>query len=116
MSFTFIASASDWVRILPLLVLAGMGLLTLLADLLLPQGAQARLALEKNPGASIPFSFLLLPLLSAIGLLGALAATIVLFAIGAHYDRPAFNMLASDHGTLYASIIIVSAAFLAVLI
>ena len=116
MSFTFIASASDWVRILPLLVLAGMGLLTLLADLLLPQGAHARLALEKNPGASIPFSFLLLPLLSAIGLLGALAATIVLFAIGAQYDRPAFNMLASDQGTMYAYIIIVSAAFLAVLL
>ena len=115
MSFTYIASASDWARIAPLLVLAGMGLLTLLADLLLPQGAQARLALEKLPGASIPFSFLLLPLLGLLGLAGALAASIVLFIVGDH--QTAFNgMLASDQGTMLAYMIIVSAAFLAILL
>lgn len=115
MSFTYIASASDWVRILPLLVLAGMGLITLLADLLLPQGAQARLALNKHPGASIPFTFLVLPLLGVVGLAGSLAVTIVLYVSGDHL--PAFNgMLASDQGTLYAYIIILSAAFLAVLL
>lgn len=115
MSFTYIASAGDWVRILPLLVLAGMGLLTLLADLLLPQGAQARLALEKNPGASIPFSFLVLPLLGVIGLAGALAASIVLFVIGDH-QTAFYGMLASDQGTMYAYIILTSAALLAVLL
>lgn len=115
MSFTYVASASDWARIAPLLVLAGMGLITLLADLLLPQGAKARLALEKLPGASIPFSFLLLPLLGLLGLAGALAASIVLFAIGD--QQTAFNgMLASDQGTLLAYMIIISAAFLAVLL
>lgn len=115
MSFTYIASAGDWARIVPLLILAGMGLLTLLADLLLPQGAQARLALEKNPGASIPFSFLLLPLLALLGLAGALAASIVLFTQNIH--TPAFyGMLAADQGTMYAYIIIISAAFLAVLL
>jgi NADH-quinone oxidoreductase subunit N len=115
MSFTYVASASDWARIAPLLVLAGMGLITLLADLLLPQGAKARLALAKLPGASIPFSFLLLPLLGLLGLAGALAASIVLFIVGDH--QTAFNgMLASDQGTMLAYIIIVSAAFLAVLL
>jgi NADH-quinone oxidoreductase subunit N len=115
MSFTYVASASDWVRIAPLLVLVGMGLITLLADLFLPQGAKARLALEKLPGASIPFSFLLLPLLSLLGLAGAIAASIVLFSIGDY--QTAFNgMLASDQGTLLAYIIIASAAFLAVLL
>jgi NADH-quinone oxidoreductase subunit N len=115
MSFTYIASANDWVRIAPLLVLAGMGLLTLLADLLLPQGAQARLALEKYPGASIPFSFLLLPLLGVLGLAGALAASIVVFATGDHHTA-FFGMLASDQGTMYAYIIIIIAAFLVVLL
>lgn len=115
MSFSYVASASDWVRIAPLLVLVGMGLITLLADLLLPQGAKARLALEKLPGASIPFSFLLLPLLGVLGLLGALAASIVLFIVGDH--QTAFNgMLASDQGTMLAYSIVVSAAILAVLL
>ncbi len=115
MSFTYIASASDWVRILPLLVLAGMGLLTLMADLFLPQGMQARLALMRRPGASIPASFLLLPLLSLLGLAGALAASIVLFAAG-DQQTAFYGALASDQGTMYAYIIIISAAFLTVLL
>ncbi len=115
MSFIFIASARDWVRILPLLILIGMGLITLLADLVLPQGAQARLALEKKPGASIPFEFLCLPFLALLGLAGALAATIVLYATGDHLT--AFSgMVASDPGTMYAYIIIISAAILTVLL
>jgi NADH-quinone oxidoreductase subunit N len=115
MSFTYIASASDWVRIVPLIVLAGMGLLTLLADLLLPQNAGARLALEKYPGASIPFSFLLLPILGLLGLAGALAAAIVLFTQNIHATA-FYGMLAADQGTMYAYIIILSAAILAVLL
>lgn len=115
MSFTYIASASDWVRILPLLILAGMGLITLLADLALPQGVKARLALEKYPGASIPWTFLILPLLALLGLLGALAATLALFAVG-DQQTAFYGMLASDQGTLYAYIILISAATLAVLL
>ncbi len=115
MSFTYIASASDWVRIAPLLVLAGMGLITLLADLLLPQGTQARLALDQYPGASIPSSFLWLPFLGLLGLAGALAVSIALFAIGDH-QTAFYGMLASDQGTMYAYMIIISAAFLAVLL
>ncbi len=115
MSFTYISSASDWARILPLLILAGMGLIVLLADLVLPQGAQARVALEKHPGASIPFEFLTLPFLALLGLAGALAASIALFALGDHHTA-FYGMLASDQGTMYAFIIIISAAFLAVLL
>src|SRR5579883_2210579 len=115
MSFTYVASASDWARIVPLIVLAGMGLLTLLADLLLPQNARARLALEKYPGASIPFSFLLLPILGLLGLAGALAAAIVLFTQNIHATA-FYGMLAADQGTMYAYIIILSAAILAVLL
>ena len=113
--YTYIASASDWANIAPLIVLAGMGLITLLVDLLLPQGAKARLALDKHPGASIPWTFLVLPLLGLLGLVGGLVATVLLFNLGNHL--PAFNgMLASDQGTLYAYIIIMSAAFLAILL
>lgn len=115
MSFTYVASASDWARIAPLIVLAGMGLLTLLADLLLPQNAKARLALEKYPGASIPFSFLLLPILGLLGLAGSLAAVIVLFIQNIHATA-FYGMLAADQGTMYAYIIILSAAILAVLL
>jgi NADH-quinone oxidoreductase subunit N len=113
--FTYIAPASNWARIAPLIVLAGMGLITLLADLLLPQGTQARLVLEKRPGASIPFSFLVLPILSLLGLAGALAATVLLFIYGDHQVAFA-GMVASDEGTLYAYCIILIAAFLAVLL
>lgn len=117
MSFTYIASAGDWVRILPILVLAGMGLITLLVDLLLPQGAQALLTLKGQSAsdASVPSTFLWLPFLSLLGLAGSLAATIVLFAIGDH-QTAFYGMLASDQGTMYAYIIIISAAFLAVLL
>ena len=117
MSFTYIASAGDWVRILPILVLAGMGLITLLVDLLLPQGAQALLALKNRPASdvSVPSTFLWLPFLGLLGLAGALAASIVLFAIG-DYKTAFYGMLASDQGTMYAYIIIISAAFLAVLL
>jgi NADH-quinone oxidoreductase subunit N len=117
MSFTYIASAGDWVRILPILVLAGVGLITLLVDLLLPQGTQALLALKDRSASdvSVPSTFLWLPFLGLLGLAGALAASIVLFVIG-DYKIAFYGMLASDQGTLYAYIIIISAAFLAVLL
>ncbi len=56
-----------------------------------------------------------MPLLSLVGLLGAFAATIVLFAVGDY--QPAFNhMIGSDSGSLYAYLIILSAAILGVLL
>ena len=110
MSFTFISSAADWGRIAPELVLAVFALLTLLADLLfLPQsGKNAKMPLVEG-------NFMLLPVLSLVGLLGALAASIVLFNVGDY--QPAFNhMIGSDPGTLYAYFIILTASALGILL
>src|SRR6266702_8664625 len=82
MSFTYTASAADWGRIAPELVLAVVALLILMVDLLLPQPG-------KNQKGSA--NFLLLPLLSLFGLGGAIVATIMLFIFGDHL--PAFNSM-----------------------
>jgi NADH-quinone oxidoreductase subunit N len=106
MSFTYIASAADWARIAPILVLAVVALLVLMVDLLLPQPV-------KNQKSST--TFLVLPLLSLLGLAGAMIATIILFIFGDHL--PAFNMMiGSDQGSLYAYIIILSASALGILL
>jgi len=106
MSFTYTASATDWARIAPEIVLAVVALLVLMVDLLLPQP-------EKNQNGST--NFLLLPLLSLVGLVGAIIATILLFIFGDHLT--AFNsMIGSDQGSLYAYIIILSASALGILL
>ena len=106
MSFTYTASAADWGRIAPELVVAVVALLVLMVDLLLPR-----------PGMNQKSStnFLLLPLLSILGLTGAIIATIILFIFGDHLL--AFNlMIGSDQGSLYAYIIILSASALGILL
>ncbi len=106
MSFTYTASAADWGRIAPELVLAVVALLVLMVDLLLPQPG-------KNQKGSA--NFLLLPLLSLFGLGGAIVATIMLFIFGDHL--PAFNsMIGSDQGSLFAYIIVLSASALGILL
>src|SRR5258706_6078230 len=133
MSFTFTVSAADWGRIAPLIVLATTALLVMLADLFIPQPAKNQKGVSlastrrsvgvplvgtRPPPASpdtMSFSFLALPFLSLLGLLGAFAATIVLFIVGDY--QPAFNsMIGSDEGTLFAYIIILSASFLRILL
>src|SRR5436305_3839287 len=100
MSFTYTASAADWGRIAPELVLAVVALLVLMVDLLLPQ------PVKKQKSST---NFILLPLLSLLGLASAIIATIILFIFGDHL--PAFNMMiGSDQGSLYAYIIILSAS------
>ena len=85
MSFTFTVTAADWGRVAPEIVLAVFALLLMLVDLVLPD--------KTGKGGN----FLVLPLLSLVGLLGAFAATIVLFAVGEY--QPAFNhMIGSDSG------------------
>ncbi len=123
MSFTFIVSAADWGRIAPLVVLAATALLVLLADLFLSRpasgqkgttGALPVAPLDSAPNV-LPFNFLVLPGLSLLGILGAFAATVVLFIVGDH--QTAFNsMIGSDEGSLYAYIIILSASFLGILL
>src|SRR5579883_1579513 len=110
MTFTFTVSAADWARIVPELVLAGMTLLIMLLDLLLPAAGPD--ADGNAPGLG---RFLPLPALALLGLAGAFAATIVLFVTGD--GRSAFNgMVGSDAGSLYAYIIILSASALGVLL
>lgn len=107
MTFTYTVTATDWGRIAPELILAGMALLVLIGDLLLPQtGGSAR---ERGPS-----NFMALPAMALLGLLGALAATIVLFVAGDQQN--AFNnMIASNDGALYGYIIILSASILGIL-
>jgi NADH-quinone oxidoreductase subunit N len=106
MPFTYTASAADWWRIAPELVLAVVALLVLMVDLLLPQPG-------KNQKGST--NFLLLTLLCLLGLGGAIVATILLFVFGDHL--PAFNsMIGSDQGSLFAYIIILSASALGILL
>ncbi len=105
MSFTYTASAADWGRIAPLVVLAVFALLVLIVDLLLPQ--------TRNQKSST--NFLVLPLVSLLGLAGAIVATIVLIVSGDHL--PAFYMMiSSDLGSLFAYIIILSASILGILL
>ncbi len=109
MSFTFTASAADWGRIAPELVLAVFALLILITDLLLPQAEKS----GKAPADG--GNFMALPVLSVVGLLGALAASIILFNFGDY--QPAFNhMVGSDPGTLYAYFIILTASALGILL
>src|SRR5256886_776428 len=106
MSFTYTASAADWGRIAPELVLTIVALLVLMVDLLMPQPV-------KNQKSST--TFLVLPLLSLLGLASAIIATITLFIFGDHL--PAFYlMISSDQGSLYAYMIILSASTLGILL
>ncbi|WP_052890594.1 NADH-quinone oxidoreductase subunit N [Thermogemmatispora carboxidivorans] len=107
MSFTYIASAADWARIAPELVLAGVALLVLLVDLLLPQTG----SVPRERGAA---NFFVLPFLALLGVLGALAATIVLFVVG-DGQRAFFGLVGSDWGSLYAYLAILSAAGLGII-
>ncbi|HEY6543170.1 MAG TPA: NADH-quinone oxidoreductase subunit N, partial [Ktedonobacteraceae bacterium] len=81
----------------------------LLADLFLPQ---------PDKSSKVPTdggNFIVLPILSLVGLLGALAASIILFNVGDY--QPAFNhMIGSDPGTLYAYFIILTASALGILL
>src|SRR5258708_17147490 len=106
MTFAVSVTAGDWGRIAPELVMAGMTLLLLLVDLLLPQTGKR----SKDSGAA---NFVVLPLFSFLAILGALAATIILFALGDH--QQAFNnMIGSDLGSLYAYLIILTASGLGI--
>lgn len=108
MTFTYTVTAADWGRIAPELVLTIMALAVMIADILLPQQG-------KSAKESAPTNFIVLPILSLLGLVGALAATIVLFLVGDYLA--AFNqMVGSDYGSLYAYIIILSASILGILL
>src|SRR5256885_15391018 len=91
MTFTYTVTAADWGRIAPELVLAIMALVVMMADVLLPQRG-------KSTKESAPTNFVVLPILSLVGLAGAFVVTFVLVAAG---DPPgALNpMVSSDYGS-----------------
>src|SRR5258708_25899340 len=107
MTFTYSVTAADWARITPELILTIMTLIVMLVHLVLPRPAQD----GKDSG---PTTFVVLPLLSLLGLAGSFPATIFLFAPGDH--PTAFNhTVGSDTGSLYASIIFFDAIALVIL-
>src|SRR5689334_7635389 len=98
MPFTYTPSAADWGRIAPEVVIAGSGLLLLIADLLLPAGKKSWLAW-----------------LALLALIGGFAATISLFVVGD--SQPAFfGMVSNDWLALVGNLIVLSAATLAILL
>jgi len=109
MTFTYSVSAADWGRIAPELVLAGITLILMIVDLFLPQTGSG--PKDKHSGSS---NFIVLPIVSIVGLLGAFAATLTLFIVGDH--QQAFNhMISADEGSLYGYLVILSASLLSVL-
>ncbi|MBA2391710.1 MAG: NADH-quinone oxidoreductase subunit N [Ktedonobacteraceae bacterium] len=107
MTFTFTVAPADWGRIAPELVLIGITLIVMIVDILLPQAGESL----KHRG---PANYTILPTLSFLGILGALAATITLFLVGDQHT--AFNnMVGSDWGSLYAYLIILTAGGLGIL-
>jgi NADH-quinone oxidoreductase subunit N len=108
MTFTFKVTTADWVGIAPIGVLVIMALVVMLVDLILPHAGER----SKHTG---PANFIVLPIISLIGLLGAIAATIVLLIRGA--SPQVFNhMVAADAGTLYSYLLILGAGVLGILL
>ena len=108
MTFTFTVTPADWVGIAPIVVLVIMALVVMLVDLLLPHAGER----SKHTG---PANFTVLPIVSLLGTLGAIAATIVLLVVGA--NAQVFNhMVAADAGTLYAYLLILTAGTMGILL
>ena len=108
MTFTYKVTPTDWLGIAPLVVLVITALVVLLVDLALPHAGEK----SKHTG---PANFTVLPILSFVGILGAIAATIILFLVD--HPQQVFNsMVGADSGTLYAYLIILSAGGLGVLL
>jgi NADH-quinone oxidoreductase subunit N len=98
MPFSYTPTAADWERIAPELVIAGSGLLLLMADLLLPASRKGWLAL-----------------LALLALVGGFAATITLFVIG-DSQQAFFGMVSDDWLALFGNLIVLSAGVLTVLL
>ncbi|HTK05596.1 MAG TPA: NADH-quinone oxidoreductase subunit N [Ktedonobacteraceae bacterium] len=105
-TFTFSATSADWLGIAPELVLLGLTLILMLVELVLPHEGPR----TKHSG---PANYVVLPIIALLGIVGAFAATITLFLID--HSASVFNhMLGADSVTLYAYLIILTAAGLGV--
>lgn len=106
-TFTYMVQPGEWVSILPVVVLVVMSLILMLVDLVLPHAGPR----GKHTG---PENYVVLPVLGLVGVIGAMVASIVLFQV----DHQAYvfnNMMASDNTSLYANLIILTAAGLGIL-
>lgn len=108
MTFTYTVRPEDWVGVAPVVVLVITALVVMLVDLLLPHAGER----SKHTG---PANFVILPIVAVLGILGAMAATIVLLAVGPQ-QQLFNNMVSSDAGTLYAYLVILVAAGVGVLL
>ncbi|GCE04900.1 NADH-quinone oxidoreductase subunit N [Dictyobacter aurantiacus] len=107
-TFTYFASADQWLGIAPVVVLVVMALVLMLVDLVLPHEGER----SKHSG---PANFTVLPAVALLGVLGSMAAAITLFFVG-HPTSVFNNMLGADSGTLFADLIILVAGGLGILL
>ena len=95
--FSFTPGATDWLRILPELIMLAAGLITLLADLVAAQGRKGWLSL-----------------VGLAGVVAAIVVTALLWAGGSNGD--AFNgMINDDRVTLFANVVILFSVGVALL-
>ncbi|HEX3270977.1 MAG TPA: NADH-quinone oxidoreductase subunit N [Ktedonobacterales bacterium] len=97
MTYTYVPTSADWLRILPQLIVLGAALLTLIVDLFLPAGRKAWLYI-----------------VALAGVIGAGVATALMFSMGDGQDA-FFGMVRSDWTALLAYLIILLAAALGIL-
>lgn len=111
MTFNYTVHPEDWAGIAPLVVLVVTALIVMLVDLLLPHAGER----SKHTG---PANFTILPGLTLLGIVGAIAAVVVLLVGGPQTPgNQVFNgMVSHDDGTLYAYLIILVAGGVGVLL
>ena len=108
MTFNYSVSPDDWLGIAPIVVLVVMALVVMLVDLVLPHEGQR----SKHSG---PANFTVLPAVTFLGILAAMAAAIALFFV--KHPSSVFNqMVGADAGTLYADLLILVAGGLGILL
>jgi NADH-quinone oxidoreductase subunit N len=98
MEFSFTPPAADWLHIAPELVVVGTALSVLLLDLVLPSARRIWLAL-----------------VALVGVIGASVIVGYLLAIGVSGDA-FFHMVTADQTALFAAVVVLLAAGLAVLL
>ena len=108
MTFTYTVRPEDWAGIAPLVVLVITALVVMLVDIALPHAGEK----SKHTG---PANFAVLPILSFLGILGAIATTIALLLVG-HAAQVFNHMVGADAGTLYAYLVILGAGGLGILL
>jgi NADH-quinone oxidoreductase subunit N len=97
MIYTYVHAASDWLRILPQLIVLGAALLTLIVDLFLPEGRK-----------------IWLYVVALAGVIGAGVATALMFTMGDGQDA-FYGLVRSDWTALLAYLIILFSAALGIL-